>query len=252
MSNLVQETLTRYQHQAGDRADREVGFYEQLKQAIEASKSNADHRDAFLRRLASFIPQYYGVQVISGHQYLILEDVCCHYQQPCVLDIKIGFRTWYPWASEAAQQKYRKKDESTTQSTLGFRICGVQVYNQQTGQVWKVDRHWGKGLTAADMVDALCKAANTGVLGPKDIFGGQGGAIQQLQQLASILQQQSTHQFFSSSVLVTFEGAACTAEDAQVRVSLVDFAHVFPSQGEIDHNFLDGLQSLITTVQQTI
>lgn len=97
-----------------------------------------------------------------------------------------------------------------------------------------------------------CCCHMPGVLGPKDIFGGQGGAIQQLQQLASILQQQSTHQFFSSSVLVTFEGAACTAEDAQVRVSLVDFAHVFPSQGEIDHNFLDGLQSLITTVQQTI
>jgi hypothetical protein len=75
----------------------------------------------------------------------------------------------------------RCKDASTTQSTLGFRLCGMVVQQaaaassiplQQQGagagsssaghRVLRRDRHWGKQLTADTMADALRSFADNG------------------------------------------------------------------------------------------
>jgi 1D-myo-inositol-tetrakisphosphate 5-kinase/inositol-polyphosphate multikinase len=54
--------------------------------------------------------------------------------------------------------------------------------------------------------------------------------------------------FYSSSVLIIYEGDAETAEEANVSVRLVDFAHTFPSGGQRDGNFAKGLQALLGTL----
>ena len=51
--------------------------------------------------------------------------------------------------------------------------------------------------------------------------------------------------FYSSSVLIVYEGDAETAEEANVSVRLVDFAHTFPSGGQRDTNFMKGLSALM-------
>jgi hypothetical protein len=56
----------------------------------------------------------------------------------------------------------RSKDESSTQATLGFRICGVKVARAD-GREWRADRHWGKRLGRADALDALRRFADNGV-----------------------------------------------------------------------------------------
>lgn len=46
-----------------------------------------------------------GVTRVEDRQYMIMEDVCRGYKQPCVIDAKIGFSSLYTWADE----KYQKK-----------------------------------------------------------------------------------------------------------------------------------------------
>ena len=59
------------------------------------------------------------------------------------------------------------------------------------------------------------------------------------------LQEQREFLFYSSSVLLIYEGSAETAEDANVSIRLVDFAHTFPSEGKKDTNFIAGLRAII-------
>ncbi len=59
---------------------------------------------------------------------LELEDVAKRYRHPSIIDIKLGFRTWYPTADQRYIDKCKAKDASTTQAALGFKICGMQVH----------------------------------------------------------------------------------------------------------------------------
>lgn len=59
---------------------------------------------------------------------LELEDVAKRYRHPSIIDIKLGFRTWYPTADQRYIDKCKAKDASTTQAALGFKICGMQVF----------------------------------------------------------------------------------------------------------------------------
>ena len=62
------------------------------------------------------------------------------------------------------------------------------------------------------------------------------------------LQVQQDFCFYSSSVLIMYEGDAETAEEAAVSVRLVDFAHTFPSGGQRDGNFSKGLSALTSAL----
>ncbi|GBG00134.1 inositol polyphosphate multikinase beta-like [Raphidocelis subcapitata] len=203
--------------------------------------------DATLCALARWVPRSFGTRTLCGRAYLALEDAAAAYASPCVLDAKIGLRTWYPGAPPALIEKYRSKDEATTQSSLGFRICGVRVARLD-GSVWRADRHWGKGLGPEGAVDALRRFADNGLLAPGDVFAP---ALRELRALAALFESQSAYHLYSSSVLLLYEGAARSPAEAHVGVRLIDFAHAFPAgvhPGGRDDNFLAGLRGLIAAV----
>ncbi len=68
-----------------------------------------------------------GVVEMDKVTLLELEDVAKRYRHPSIIDIKLGFRTWYPTADQRYIDKCKAKDASTTQAALGFKICGMQV-----------------------------------------------------------------------------------------------------------------------------
>lgn len=59
------------------------------------------------------------------------------------------------------------------------------------------------------------------------------------------MQEQREFLFYSSSVLLIYEGDAETMEEANVSIRLVDFAHTFSSEGKKDTNFIAGLRAVI-------
>ena len=73
-----------------------------------------------------------GVLDLRGRHLLELEDVAQHYHRPSIIDIKVGYQTWYPGADESYIQRCQAKDAATTQAALGFKICGMQVCNSLT------------------------------------------------------------------------------------------------------------------------
>jgi 1D-myo-inositol-tetrakisphosphate 5-kinase/inositol-polyphosphate multikinase len=78
--------------------------------------------------------------------------------------------------------------------------------------------------------------------------------------LARVYEAQASWHFFSASLLVVYEGAAAHPDQADPRVTLIDFAHTFPVVGDgaasgpsgRDQNFLDGLTSLTRVLQDLV
>ena len=68
-----------------------------------------------------------GVIDLRGRHLLELEDVAQQYHRPSIIDIKVGYQTWYSGAEEAYIQRCQAKDAATTQAALGFKICGMQA-----------------------------------------------------------------------------------------------------------------------------
>jgi len=68
-----------------------------------------------------------GVVQVGGIFLVELEDVAQHYRRPSIIDIKVGYQTWYPSADPSHIQRCQTKDAATTQAALGFKVCGMQV-----------------------------------------------------------------------------------------------------------------------------
>jgi len=199
------------------------------------------------------VPKFHGVvSVGSGNLLLELEDVTYMYDRPSIMDVKIGMRTWYDDADPAYIQKCKEKDAQTTQSLLGFRICGMQVYHNNSQRYWRASKEWCKTLNEVSVDSALGTFVhNESGLRPVDVYGGKGGVIHQLELLEEWMMHQTEFVFFSSSLLIVYEGKNCDS-GASVSVRLVDFAHAFYNRCEDmnsddihprDENFLEGLRN---------
>jgi len=139
------------------------------------------------------------------------------------------------------------KDSTTTQGNLGFKICGMQVFRHRIGGYWRASKKWCKTITEETIDCALESFVhNQNGLTPYDVFGGAQGVIHQLSLLEDWFSLQTEFRFFSSSILILYEGNASSSADANVSLRMVDFAHTFHVPGglERDENYLEGLKSL--------
>lgn len=126
---------------------REIQFYEGLRQ----NKSNAS-----MVMLRELVPEYRGTIQIQFRGKLIefikLADLTHDMIEPCIMDIKIGERTWDPLATpekiEAEEQKYAE-----CKKKLGFCIPGFQVYDIKSGRIKRFGKEYGKKLNAETVID---------------------------------------------------------------------------------------------------
>lgn len=254
--------------QAGQRAERELAFYNAMELAYERCISDDSDATDVEAALARWVPRSYGCVQMAGAPYLALADAAAGYRLPAVLDIKVGRSTAYAWAEPELQRKCRAKDATTTQATLGFRLCGCIVHDAQRGGTpLRRDRHWGKALTPKAACAALAAFADNGYLSLTQLLQGEGMLLEQLQCLWAVAARQDKWHLYSSSLLLLYEGAARCPTEAKPRLRIVDFAHAFPvreSSGPasatatvatsaaahgVDVNFLAGLDGLIESLQ---
>lgn len=170
--------------------DPVVAEYEKLiNKSWKALKKEVDT----LRRLAAFIPSYYGVvgqrspmsmpkgeeqahraaNKLNGKHstlnashfgmsleaHLLLTDVTANFRKPCVMDIKMGSHTYEPDAPE--EKRLREIAKYPQQETFGFRIVGMRFYDPSHSESDKAGfrflrKEHGRTLaTTDDIVDSL-------------------------------------------------------------------------------------------------
>ncbi|XP_052873107.1 inositol polyphosphate multikinase-like [Anopheles cruzii] len=176
---------------------REIRFYEQIKGAP------GDRKELLLLR--EITPQYRGHQVlpVNGElmEFLKLEDLTHGMLDPCIMDIKIGRRSWDPMATEE-KRAYETSKYVESREAYGFCIPGFQFRSLHNGRLLRYGKEYGKKLNEVTVKDAVRKFLNA----------DQGLCRQQLIQLLTDLwniqkwaRTQTAYRLYASSVLLVYD-----------------------------------------------
>lgn len=268
--------------------EREKNFYEYLQ---EAEKSNGSN---LLLLLGSFVPKYRRTVTLvvnnSQHTFLKMEDLTKGMRKPCIMDIKVGKRTWDPMASEqkrsVEEQKYTR-----CKQVLGLCIPGFQVYTHKDCKLLRFSKEYGKNLDSDGFhaTIALFMNAQNGEVCRPLVFE----ILKQLYRIRDWFRVQTLYNFYASSLLIVYDyehlekfllqnyshqdngisqltngdlennhsvhlNAQADTEyktsDAEwVKVKMIDFAHVFPTTNQsLDTNYIFGLENLIMVFEELI
>ena len=137
---------------------------------------------------------------------------------------------------------------------FGFSVPGLSVHaGPGKERVVTKEKQFGKTLHAENISSLLQL-----YLDPTD---NKRSAVliakifkEKLNEILKLFETQTTFHFFASSLLFVYDGEAAlqfeqAGDEAELRKSvqlkMIDFAHVWPAEGELDQNYIRGVHSLI-------
>ncbi|CAK6966744.1 inositol polyphosphate multikinase [Scomber scombrus] len=184
------------QLQPPPRGPREMQFYSMVYAE--------DCCDPCLLQLQNHLPKYYGTWSSPDSPndlYLKLEDVTRRFVKPCIMDVKLGQRSYDPFASqEKREQQIRKYP---LMEEIGFLVLGMRVYKLCSDTFDSYDQHYGRGLVQDTIKDGLAKFFNNGVCLRKDAVSA---SISRVQRILHWFESQQQLAFYASSLLFVYEG----------------------------------------------
>jgi inositol-polyphosphate multikinase len=127
-------------------AAREIKFYEQLLTST----------DPNVLPLREFTPEYRGTQTLNvGNKtvnFIKLRDLTHGMLEPCIIDIKIGRRTW-DWLATDQKKEAEESKYQGCKKTVGFCIPGFQTFHIASNSYKKYGRDYGKKLNENTVKD---------------------------------------------------------------------------------------------------
>uniref|UniRef100_A0A3Q4I1F7 Kinase n=1 Tax=Neolamprologus brichardi TaxID=32507 RepID=A0A3Q4I1F7_NEOBR len=181
--------------------------------------------DPCLLELQTYLPRYYGTWSSPDRPndlYLKLEDVTRHFIKPCIMDVKLGQRSYDPYASqEKREQQIRKYP---LMEEIGFLVLGLRVYKVCTDTFDSYDQHYGRGLVTDTLKDGLSKFFHNGVSLRKDAVAA---SIRRVQRILRWFESQHQLTFYASSLLFVYEGLPSSSSSLS---SLLSSPSVSPTE----------------------
>ncbi|XP_320429.4 inositol polyphosphate multikinase [Anopheles gambiae] len=261
---------------------REIAFYERLEEVRhryrEAGDAGDAEEEALWTALFRVVPQYYGHPklTVDGREveFIQLEDLTAGLEWPCIMDVKIGRRTWDPLATPEKRRAEEGKYKACRQR-YGLCIPGFQFYAvRKGGALVRHGKDYGKRLTEDNIRDAFLlylNATEDGRLSRTLLER----FLADLRIIRDWARKQTTFRLYSSSVLLVYDAAqlgqcddsalqrntSLNASNGQtvaaplaVKARMIDFAHAFPvdasEAGTVDDNYLQGVESLVGLFEQ--
>ncbi|GAA6226514.1 inositol polyphosphate multikinase [Lates japonicus] len=207
------------QLQPPPRGPREMQFYSMV--------FAEDCCDPCLLELQSHLPKYYGTWSSPDSPsdlYLKLEDVTRRFVKPCIMDVKLGQRSYDPFASqEKREQQIRKYP---LMEEIGFLVLGMRVYKVCSDTFDSYDQHYGRGLVKDTIKDGLAKFFYNGVCLRKDAVSA---SIHRVQQILRWFESQHQLAFYASSLLFVYEGLPPPSSSSSSLSSLLSTPSISPT-----------------------
>lgn len=203
-------------------------------------------------------------------KYIVLEDLGSRASKPCFMDIKMGCRQRSAKYDDARRRHMATKAKRLSSSVVGFRICGMQCFEADSGKLHFEDKYWGQRVSADRMVDALAtfllRRKSEGEEEELELAeeGSAWGSLRchlirellyQLSSLRSAVAESKGMRFWSSSLLIGFDASLAAPDRRQeflesVRIRMIDFAHVCDvGNCEQDAEYLCGIDNLLLHLQ---
>uniref|UniRef100_A0A2K6C401 Kinase n=1 Tax=Macaca nemestrina TaxID=9545 RepID=A0A2K6C401_MACNE len=193
------------QLQPPPRGPRELEFYNMVYAA--------DCFDGVLLELRKYLPKYYGIwspPTAPNDLYLKLEDVTHKFNKPCIMDVKIGQKSYDPFASsEKIQQQVSKYP---LMEEIGFLVLGMRVRVLISNYKKKKEKE---------------KFFHNGYCLRKDAVAA---SIQKIEKILQWFENQKQLNFYASSLLFVYEGSS---QPTTTKLNDRTLAEKFLSKGQL-------------------
>lgn len=245
-------------------AEREKWFYQRLC------------HDPLLAEMRRFVPEYHGCKVLNIRgkdvEFLQLTDVTAGMSEPCVIDCKIGKRTWDPLATEEKRLVESSK-YLASRNAVGFCIPGFQVFSLSAGKMKRYGREYGKALDGNSVYETFRLFLNADLALYRPLVARILASLKDIQHWAH---NQREFNIYSSSVLIVYdakrlkemidtkalppanlhlqlEPAATSKVTEWIHVKMIDFAHTFLNEdGTADLNYIEGVNHLVEIFERLL
>jgi hypothetical protein len=187
-----------------------------------------------------------------GGNYIVFTDITANFKHPCVIDIKLGKRTYVSHASE--EKKRKELTKYPWQEESGFRFVGSRTYDAKEGKFQSLNKKSLYKVTPDKFLDVFRNYYSSGIVNKSARQRAVQSTLSQLIGLIDCFKQQQHFDFISSSLLVAYDagGGAIGSIDTQevsVDMKFIDITHVSGGvAGEVDESTLFGLERVAHTL----